>query len=102
MRISQTNSRYRSWAAICALAAVGAPWTLVHAGKTLQELRAADPQGEVEIVNVSAWSRCRVGPERGRRQRHDRRQCRSGGCDKRGETHVDSCRDPDGPKLGFG
>jgi hypothetical protein len=29
------------------------PWSLVHAGRAIQEHRAADPQGEIEIVNVS-------------------------------------------------
>ncbi len=66
MLISQTKSRCTGWAALCALGAVMAPWTLVHAGKAIQELRAADPQGEVEIVNVSglvevsAWDRSEV------------------------------------------
>jgi DUF4097 and DUF4098 domain-containing protein YvlB len=66
MAISQFKSRCTGWAAICALAAVAAPWTLVQAGKTIQELRAADPHGEVEIVNVSGlvevtgWERSEV------------------------------------------
>jgi len=66
MLMSQSKSRYTGWTAICALAAVIAPWTLVHAGRAIQELRAADPQGEVEIVNVSglvevsAWNRSEV------------------------------------------
>ena len=64
MRISQFKNRHRGWA-ICALMAV-TPWALVQAGKTIQETRAADPQGEVEIVNVSglvevsAWNRSEV------------------------------------------
>ena len=39
--------------AMCALAAMAAPWSQVQAGKAIDERRAADPQGEVEIVNVS-------------------------------------------------
>src|SRR4029077_8761726 len=66
MLISQSKGRYTGWAMLCALVAVLMPWRLVHAGKTIQELRAADPQGEVEIVNVaglvevSAWDRSEV------------------------------------------
>ena len=51
---SRTNVHYQEpWRPCCALAALGIPWSLVHAGKTIQEHRAAEPQGEVEIVNVS-------------------------------------------------
>lgn len=39
--------------AMCALAAMAAPWSQVQAGRAIDERRAADPQGEVEIVNVS-------------------------------------------------
>jgi len=53
MSTSRTNIHFKSLGALCALAALGIPWSLVHAGKTIQEHRAADPQGEVEIVNVS-------------------------------------------------
>jgi DUF4097 and DUF4098 domain-containing protein YvlB len=66
MLMTQSKSRYTGRTAICALAAIIAPWTLVHAGKTIHELLAADPQGEVEIVNVSglvevsAWDRNEV------------------------------------------
>jgi DUF4097 and DUF4098 domain-containing protein YvlB len=66
MLISQSKGRYTGWTILCALVAVLTPWTLVHAGKTIQELRAADPRGEVEIVNVSglvevsAWDRSEV------------------------------------------
>jgi DUF4097 and DUF4098 domain-containing protein YvlB len=66
MPTSQSKGRYTGWAAICLLAAVAAPWTLVHAAKTIRELRAVEPQGEVEIVNVSglvevaAWDRSEV------------------------------------------
>jgi DUF4097 and DUF4098 domain-containing protein YvlB len=49
----QSGARYAGRIAICALAALVVPWSLVHAGKTIQERRAADPQGEVEIVNLS-------------------------------------------------
>ena len=49
----QTNGRSKGWAVIFALTALGMPWSLVHAGKTIQEHRAADPQGEIEIVNVA-------------------------------------------------
>lgn len=66
MSTSRTN-HYQGWAALgCALAALGIPWSLVHAGRTIQEHRAADPQGEVEIVNVSGaievsgWDRSEV------------------------------------------
>lgn len=63
---SQTNVRFNGWAAICALSALVIPWSLVYAGKTIQEHRAADPQGEIEIVNVAGlvevvgWDRSEV------------------------------------------
>jgi hypothetical protein len=47
-------------------AALIVPWSLVHAGRTIDEQRAADPQGEVEIVNLSGrvevdgWDRSEV------------------------------------------
>ncbi len=50
---------------VCAIAAF-VPWSLVHAGRTIEERRPADPQGEVEIVNVSGkievtgWDRSEV------------------------------------------
>jgi DUF4097 and DUF4098 domain-containing protein YvlB len=50
---AQSGARYARRIAICALAAVVVPWSLVHAGRTIQEHRAAEPQGEVEIVNLS-------------------------------------------------
>jgi hypothetical protein len=53
MSNAKYNARSRGWIAISAAAAIIVPWSLVHAGKTIQERRAADPQGEVEIVNVS-------------------------------------------------
>jgi DUF4097 and DUF4098 domain-containing protein YvlB len=43
-----------------------APWSLVHAEKTINEQRSADPQGEVEIITVAGsvqiegWSRDQV------------------------------------------
>jgi Putative adhesin len=62
----QSNARSRGWIAIFGAAALVVPWSLVHAGKTIQEHRSADPQGEVEIVNVSGtieldgWDRSEV------------------------------------------
>jgi Putative adhesin len=50
---AQSGARYAARIAFCALAALVAPWSLVHAGRTIEERRAADPQGEVEIVNLS-------------------------------------------------
>ncbi|HME37615.1 MAG TPA: DUF4097 family beta strand repeat-containing protein [Steroidobacteraceae bacterium] len=52
--------------AVGAAAVLLVPWSLVHAGRSIQENRAADPQGEVEIVNVSGvveidgWDRSEV------------------------------------------
>ena len=66
MSKSQPDTRQGAWIPICALAALIVPWSLVQAGKTIQEHRAADPQGEVEIVNVAgsvevdAWDRSEV------------------------------------------
>jgi hypothetical protein len=66
MSKSQPDARQGAWIPICALAALIVPWSLVQAGKTIQEHRAADPQGEVEIVNVAgsvevdAWDRSEV------------------------------------------
>jgi Putative adhesin len=48
-----SGARYAGRIAICALAALVVPWSLVHAGRAIQERRAADPQGEVEIFNLS-------------------------------------------------
>ncbi len=53
MSKTQYNSRSRGWTAIVGAAALVVPWSLVQADKTIQEHRPADPQGEVEIVNVS-------------------------------------------------
>jgi hypothetical protein len=66
MSKSQPDTRRSAWIPICALAALIVPWSLVQAGKAIQEHRAADPQGEVEIVNVAgtvevdAWNRSEV------------------------------------------
>jgi hypothetical protein len=49
----KSNARSSGWIAVFGAAALVVPWSLVHAGKTIQEHRTADPQGEVEIVNVS-------------------------------------------------
>jgi hypothetical protein len=62
----QSNARSRGWIAMFGAAALIVPWSLVHAGKTIQEHRTADPQGEVEIVTVSGlvevdgWERSEV------------------------------------------
>jgi hypothetical protein len=62
----QSNARSRVWIAVFGAAALVVPWSLVHAGKTIQEHRTADPQGEIEIVNVSGlievdgWDRSEV------------------------------------------
>jgi hypothetical protein len=54
MSKAHSGIRCGGWAAaICSAAALVVPWSLVFAGKTIQERRAADAQGEVEIVNVS-------------------------------------------------
>lgn len=64
-RILSTGRRYGSWIVIGAVAAF-VPWSLVHAGRMIEEHRPADPQGEVEIVNVSGkveimgWDRSEV------------------------------------------
>jgi DUF4097 and DUF4098 domain-containing protein YvlB len=53
MSQAQTNIRFSRWIAGCTLLAIAVPWTLVHARRAIEEHRAAEPQGEVEIVNVS-------------------------------------------------
>jgi DUF4097 and DUF4098 domain-containing protein YvlB len=66
MAISLFKNRFTVWTAIGTFAAVIAPWTLVQAGKTIHELRTADPHGEVEImdvagmVEVDGWERNEV------------------------------------------
>jgi DUF4097 and DUF4098 domain-containing protein YvlB len=63
---AQSGARHAGRIAICAIAALVVPWSLVHAGRTIQERRAADPQGEVEIVNIAGmvevdgWARNEV------------------------------------------
>jgi hypothetical protein len=62
----QSDTRYGGWITICALTALVVPWSLVHAGRSIHERRAADPQGEIEIVNVAGtvevqgWDRSEV------------------------------------------
>src|ERR1700674_6025655 len=66
MSKAQAEAHYSGWIAICALTALVVPWSLVHAGRAIDERRAADPQGEIEIVNVSGmvevdgWDRSEV------------------------------------------
>jgi Putative adhesin len=66
MSKAQSDARYGGWIVICALTALLVPWSLVHAGRAIQERRAVDPQGEIEIVNVSGmvevdgWDRSEV------------------------------------------
>ena len=66
MSNSQFKVRNCCWIAICALGSLVVPWSLVHAGRTIQEHRAADPQGEIEIiivtgeVEVDAWDRSEI------------------------------------------
>ena len=66
MSRTQLNACSSAWIAMGVLAALVVPWSLAQAGKTIQERRAADPQGEVEIVNVSGmveldgWDRSEV------------------------------------------
>lgn len=59
----QFRTPRRGWIIVVASAALIAPWSLVEAGKPIHESRAADPQGEVEIFNltgkveVQGWDR---------------------------------------------
>jgi DUF4097 and DUF4098 domain-containing protein YvlB len=61
-----SDARYSGWIVICAVGILLVPWSLVHAGKVIEERRSADPQGEIEIVNVSGmievdgWDRSEV------------------------------------------
>jgi DUF4097 and DUF4098 domain-containing protein YvlB len=54
------------WTAVCALIVLAVPWSLVHARRAIEEHRAAEPQGEVEIFNVAGtvevdgWDRSEV------------------------------------------
>jgi DUF4097 and DUF4098 domain-containing protein YvlB len=66
MSKAQFEARYGGRIVICALTALVVPWSLVHAGRAIEERRAVDPQGEIEIVNVSGmvevdgWDRSEV------------------------------------------
>jgi hypothetical protein len=66
MSKAHSDTRCGGWVSLCALTALVVPWSLVHAGKAIQEHRAADPQGEIEIVNVAGtvevygWERSEV------------------------------------------
>jgi len=66
MSNSQSRGRHGRWIAICALGSLVVPWSLGHAGRAIQEHRAADPQGEIEIilvtgkVEVDAWDRSEI------------------------------------------
>ncbi len=63
---SLSAAGYAGRIAICALASLLVPWSLVHAGRTIEERRAADPRGEIEIVIVSGklevdgWDRSEI------------------------------------------
>jgi DUF4097 and DUF4098 domain-containing protein YvlB len=66
MSKAHSDTRYGGRIAIYAFAALLVPWSLVHAGRSIEERRAADPQGEIEVVNVSGlvevagWDRSEV------------------------------------------
>jgi hypothetical protein len=66
MSKTQSENRRTGWIAICALAAFVVPWQLVYAVKPIEERRSADPEGEIEIVNLSGmvevdgWDRSEV------------------------------------------
>jgi hypothetical protein len=67
MSKAQPERRYSGRIATFGLAAaLLLPWSPVHAGRTIEERRAADPQGEIEIVNVAgrvevdAWDRSEI------------------------------------------
>jgi Putative adhesin len=53
--MSKLYSRERRgpWIALASLLLLAAPWSLVHAGRTISERRPAEPLGSVEIVNVA-------------------------------------------------
>src|ERR1700722_16184941 len=53
MSHTQSDIRYGRRAAVCTILAIAVPCTLVHAGRSIDEHRSAEAQGEVEIVNVS-------------------------------------------------
>jgi DUF4097 and DUF4098 domain-containing protein YvlB len=49
----QSDTLHLGWIGFCALTAMVVPWSLVHAERPIHERRAADPQGEIEIINVA-------------------------------------------------
>jgi DUF4097 and DUF4098 domain-containing protein YvlB len=53
MSNSYSRERRGPWIALTSLLLLAAPWSLVHAGKTVNERRPADATGSVEIVNVA-------------------------------------------------
>jgi hypothetical protein len=53
MSKANVTARANGWIAIGAAAALIVPCSLVHARRTIDEHRAVDPAGEVEIVNVA-------------------------------------------------
>jgi putative adhesin len=53
MSTTHSDAHCRRWIAVGALAVLALPWSLVHAGRVIDEHRAAEPQGEVEIFNLS-------------------------------------------------
>src|ERR1700722_11159434 len=63
-----TNADHRNFrrAAVCARVVLAVPWSLAHARRAIEEHRAAEPQGEVEIFNVAGtvevdgWDRSEV------------------------------------------
>jgi len=66
MSTSNFRTANRMVVAALALLAMMIPWSLVHAGRAIQERRNADPQGSVDIddvsgsIEVSAWDRPEV------------------------------------------
>jgi hypothetical protein len=62
MRSIEPHGRLRRWLPACAAGAL-LPWSAVHAGKTINEHRAADPQGTVEVIavtghiDIAGWER---------------------------------------------
>lgn len=66
MSKTQSKARRPGWIALCGAAALVIPWSLVHAGRSIHESRAADPHGSVEIFNLSGtvevegWDRSEV------------------------------------------
>jgi DUF4097 and DUF4098 domain-containing protein YvlB len=66
MSTQYVRERPSPWIALAALLLLAAPWSLVHAGRTISERRSAEAQGSVEIVNISgsvevdAWDKPEV------------------------------------------